>query len=87
MWEGGIKGDAYRTIHPDPVAFPGYTWTPFTSEKDMKDRLDLTLYKEADGVSVRSCQVIGEDAQAADIVLPSWPFDHRGVRTEFVYER
>ena len=87
LWEGGIKGDAYRTIHPDPVAFPGYTWTPFPSEKDMKDRLDLTLYKEADGVSVRSCQVIGEDAQAADIVLPSWPFDHRGVRTEFVYER
>lgn len=87
LWEGGIKGDAYRTIYPDPVANPGYTWTPFPSERDTKDRLDMTLYRLSPNTTVKSCQVIGEDANTSDIVLPSWVFDHRGLRTEFVYTR
>lgn len=91
LWEGGIKGDAYRTIHPDPVTHSGYTWTPFPSAKDTKDRLDLTLYTLSPNTTVKSCQIIGENAETSDIVFPSWIaeriFDHRGLRTEFVYTR
>lgn len=91
LWEGGLKGDAYRTIHSNPVTHPGYTWTPFPSEKDTKDRLDLTLYTLSSNTTVKSCQIIGENAETADIVFPSWIsdriFDHRGLRTEFVYSR
>ncbi len=87
LWEGGIKGDAYRTIHPDPVAHPGYTWTPFPSTEDTKDRIDMTLYVLSPGTTVKSCRIIGEDISTSDIVLPSWIFDHRGLRTEFVYTR
>ena len=91
LWEGGLKGDAYRTIHSNPVTHPGYTWTPFPSEKDTKDRLDLTLYTLSPNTMVKSCQIIGENAETSDIVFPSWIsdriFDHRGLRTEFVYSR
>lgn len=91
LWEGGLKGDAYRTIHSNPVTHPGYTWTPFPSEKDTKDRLDLTLYTLSPNTTVKSCQIIGENAETSDIVFPSWIsdriFDHRGLRTEFVYSR
>ena len=92
LWEGGIKGDAYRTIHPDPVTHPGFTWTPRPSEKDTKDRLDLTLYTLSPNTDVKSCQVIGENTETSDIVLPNWGpfeevFDHRGLRTEFVFTK
>ena len=92
LWEGGIKGDAYRTIHPDPVTHPGFTWTPRPSEKDTKDRLDLTLYTLSPNTEVKSCQVIGENTETSDIVLPDWGpfeevFDHRGLRTEFVFTK
>ena len=79
------------TIHPNPVTHPGYTWTPFPSEKDTKDRLDLTLYTLSPNTMVKSCQIIGENAETSDIVFPGWIsdriFDHRGLRTEFVYTR
>ena len=32
--------DAYRDVHPDPLAAPGYTWTPTTAENDPHDRHD-----------------------------------------------
>lgn len=87
LWEGGVKGDAYRTKHPDPVVNPGYTWTPFPGVKDTKDRLDMTLYYLSPNTTVKSCQIIGEDPNTSDIVLSPWIFDHRGVRTEFIYTR
>lgn len=92
LWEGGIKGDAYRTIHPDPVMYPGFTWTPRPSEKDTKDRLDLTLYTLSPNTEVKSCRIIGENTETSDIILSNWGpfenvFDHRGLRTEFVFTR
>ncbi len=87
--KGGLDGDAYRTIHPNPVTHPGYTWTTCPSAKDTRDRIDFTLYKISSNTAVRSCQIIGESYETSDIVLPSFTFekvfDHRGVRTEFVY--
>ena len=87
LWEGGIKGDAYRTIHSNPVIHPGYTWTPFPSMKDTRDRLDLTLYTLSPNTTVKNSQIIGEDTSTSDITLSPWIFDHRGLRTEFVYTR
>lgn len=92
LWEGGIKGDAYRTVHPDPVTHPGFTWTPRPGEKDTKDRLDLTLYALSPHTAVKSCRIIGESTATSDIVLPDWKpfanvFDHRGLRTEFVFTK
>ena len=89
LWKGGIKGDAYRTIHPDPVANPGYTWTTRPSKQDTKDRLDITLYTQSPKMKVKSCQIIGESKETSDIVLCNWKpfdevFDHRGLRTVFV---
>lgn len=87
LFEKGLDGDAYRTVHPDPVAFPGFTWSPKPSAKDTKDRIDLTLYRKSPGIKVKSCRVIGESEENADIVISPWIFDHRGVLTEFEYTR
>lgn len=87
LWKGGIKGDAYRTIHPDPITHPGHTWTPFPAAEDTKDRIDLTLYVISSGTVVEKCEVLGEDASTSDVVYPDWIFDHRGVRTEFIYSK
>ncbi len=87
LWEGGFKGDAYRTIHSNPVTYPGYTWTPFPAQIDTKDRIDITLYTLSPNTTVKSSQIIGEDIKTSDVVLPAWLFDHRGLRTEFVYTR
>ncbi|MFJ9518830.1 hypothetical protein ACIRPK_11245 [Kitasatospora sp. NPDC101801] len=40
--------DAYRTAHPDPVAFPGATWSPTRKQRGSKpepqDRIDQVQY-------------------------------------------
>lgn len=87
LWKGGVTGDAYRAIHPDPVAHPGITWTPFPSDKDTKDRIDLTLYVESPATTVLKSEVLGESSETSDIVITPWVFDHRGVRSVFKYSR
>lgn len=86
LWKGGIKGDAYRTVHPDPVTHPGFTWTPRPAAKDTKDRIDLTLYNVNEYTTVKSCKVVGESENTSDIIILPWIFDHRGLYTEFIYE-
>ncbi|MFM1767652.1 MAG: hypothetical protein RJA22_181 [Verrucomicrobiota bacterium] len=73
--------DAFREIHPDEVARPGHTWTPLTrpdDPKDRHDRIDLVFVGGA-GVRVLRCQVVGESAEAADVVVRPYPSDHRAV--------
>jgi exodeoxyribonuclease-3 len=73
--------DAYREAHPDPVAAPGYTWTPITAiddPKDRHDRIDLVLVG-GNGGRVVKADVVGEAAENADIVVAPYPSDHRGV--------
>jgi exodeoxyribonuclease III len=36
--------DAFRTLHPDPLAKPGFTWTPRPEPRDVMDRIDLVLF-------------------------------------------
>ncbi|MFO1492844.1 MAG: endonuclease/exonuclease/phosphatase family protein [Kiritimatiellia bacterium] len=97
-WEGsrtllsaGLQ-DAYRVIHPDPVANPGNTWTPPYAagtpgrrpwEDQVLDRIDF-LYFAGDGFSVVQAAVIGEARETSDIVHPGpWPSDHRAVLSVF----
>lgn len=71
--------DAFRSVHPDPVLKPGFTWTPRPETRDVMDRIDLVLFK-GDGVEATLAEVAGENAAAADRVIDPWPSDHRAVR-------
>lgn len=73
--------DAFRTIFPDEVRHPGHTWTPTTRSfdpRDRHDRIDFVL-AGGTGVDITSCQVVGEAAPDAHIIVNPWPSDHRAV--------
>ena len=73
--------DSYREVHPDPVAVPGFTWTPGgpeSVEDEVHDRIDWVL------VSGRArplaSEIVGEDGGPdVDIAVRPYPTDHRGV--------
>lgn len=71
--------DLFRAHLPDPVARPGFTWTP-TSEpsdpEDHHDRIDFTLARAATLV-VKAAGIVGEKSPEADVVVAPWPSDHR----------
>ncbi|MBV6480558.1 MAG: hypothetical protein DIKNOCCD_00265 [bacterium] len=76
----GMK-DAFRSVFPDEVARPGWTWTPTTSPDDPKDhhdRIDYVWYA-GEKVDVLKTEIVGEKAEAADILATPYPSDHRGV--------
>jgi exonuclease III len=71
--------DTFRTVHPDPAAKPGFTWTPTSdpaSKDDHHDRIDFALAK-AKNLQVISAGIAGEKAPEADLVVTPWPSDHR----------
>lgn len=71
--------DMFRAAFPDPVAKPGFTWTPTTAvddPEDHHDRIDFTFGK-ADGLAVVSAGIVGEKMPEADVVVTPWPSDHR----------
>ena len=73
--------DAYRAVHPDPVAKPAYTWTPTsepTDPEDHHDRIDFVLARAKD-LKVEDASIVGEKPEAAEIVVTPWPSDHRAV--------
>lgn len=73
--------DAYRTIYPDEVHKRGNTWTPTTRPEDPKDRhdrIDFIFCSEA-GIKIKQCEVVGERKEFADLVMESYPSDHRAV--------
>ena len=77
--------DGYRILHPDPIANPGFTWSPGGPEtvtNDVWDRIDWVL---AAGSAVpRSSTVVGEPGFAdAGVTISPYPTDHRGVVTAF----
>lgn len=78
--------DSYRAVHPDPVADPGFTWTPgyptpFVYLWDVFDRIDFVW---AFGpVETTASSVIGESRANADIVIRPYPSDHRAVASSF----
>jgi Endonuclease/Exonuclease/phosphatase family len=77
--------DSYRAVHPNPVAVPGFTWTPGGPESDpheVHDRIDWVL--SAGPATARASAVVGEGG-GPDVVysVTPWPTDHRGVVTTF----
>lgn len=73
--------DAYRTVYPDVMKMPGYTWTPVTKTSDPKDhhdRIDI-IYFRGKGVRTNSVEIVGEDPNNADIAVTPYPSDHRAV--------
>jgi exonuclease III len=85
MEEGFV--DAYRAVHPDPVAKPAYTWTPRYDEAaadDEPDRIDFVLVR-GDGVTVTDAAIVGEDGPRSDIAVLPWPSDHRALVAEISF--
>lgn len=77
--------DAWRTIHPDEMKKPGYTWTPIMKADDPKthhDRIDF-VYFRGKGVKVKGAMIVGENKENADIVISPYPSDHRAVIATF----
>jgi exodeoxyribonuclease-3 len=73
--------DTYRTMFPDEIEKPGFTWTPTTAaddKDDHHDRIDYIMMRAAGG-QVESAAVAGEKTPDADIVVSPWPSDHRAV--------
>ncbi len=77
--------DSFRTLFPDEVAKPGWTWTPTTQPDDPKDRHDRIdfIFFAGNGVSVKKCEIVGENSANADRVVIPYPSDHRSVVAEF----
>jgi endonuclease/exonuclease/phosphatase family metal-dependent hydrolase len=86
--EAGFR-DSYREIHPDPVAVPGFTWTPpGTLESvpdEVNDRIDWVLVQgPAETVATK---LVGEaGGPDVDIERDPYPTDHRAVVSTFRVE-
>lgn len=80
--------DAFRTVHPDEVTRPGWTWTPLTRPDDPKDRHDRIdfVFFAGKAVTTKHCEVVGEAKEFADIVVKPYPSDHRAVVATMVIE-
>ena len=79
--------DLFRAAFPDPVAKPGFTWTPTTADNDPEDhhdRIDFTFARGAT-VKVEQAGIVGEKASAADIVVTPWPSDHRSTMARIAF--
>ena len=77
--------DSYRSIHPDEMKNPGFTWSPIYKVNDPKthhDRIDFVYFK-GKGVKVAGAKIVGENKENADIVVSPYPSDHRAVVASF----
>jgi endonuclease/exonuclease/phosphatase family metal-dependent hydrolase len=77
--------DSYRALNPNPVARPGFTWTPGGPEsirREVHDRIDWVL--SAGPARATAGSVLGEDGnENVDLVVEPWPSDHRGFVSTF----
>ena len=83
--EAGFR-DSYRDAHPDPVADPGFTWSPGgpeTQKHDFPDRIDWVLHSGP--ATTTSSRLVGErgNPQVDLAFRPPYPTDHRGVVSSF----
>ena len=79
--------DAFRAVHPDPVAKPAFTWTARGDEDDPQDhhdRIDFVFARGA-GVAVQQAAIVGEAGPRSNIAVSPWPSDHRAVVVELTF--
>jgi endonuclease/exonuclease/phosphatase family metal-dependent hydrolase len=80
----GFK-DSFRVVHPDPLAKPGFTWTPGSPEGEkveVHDRIDWVL--SMGSATATASKVVGEGGNPnTDIAVDPWPSDHRGIVSTF----
>jgi endonuclease/exonuclease/phosphatase family metal-dependent hydrolase len=90
--ESGFR-DSFRTVHPDPVLDPGFTWWAGRpqiedynpADPSRRSRIDYVWF--AGAVEVTESLVVGEaDADGVDIAVTPWPSDHRAVLSGFEVE-
>jgi endonuclease/exonuclease/phosphatase (EEP) superfamily protein YafD len=77
----GMK-DSYRTFYPDEVVKPGYTWTPLPADNEVLDRIDFVFFWGS-ATHVINSEIVGEKTPESDIVISSFPSDHRAVMSTF----
>lgn len=82
--------DSWRTVHPDPVAQPGFTWwaaRPLIGDYNPSDpgdqnRIDFVWF--AGPATVRNSRLVGEaEARDVSVSVSPWPSDHRAVVSKF----
>lgn len=82
--------DSYRSIYPDPVTHPGFTWWAGRpkiedynpSDESHRDRIDFVWY--AGPAKAIGSSVVGEaGAPGVSIAVSPWPSDHRAVVSSF----
>jgi hypothetical protein len=78
--------DSYREVYADPIANPGFTWTPPDTLESVPDevfdRIDRVL--SAGPTHTLDSQVVGEGGNPdVDIAIDPYPTDHRGVVSTF----
>ena len=79
--------DSYRSLHNDPLARPGITWTPGYPSPRVKpdeclDRIDF-IYAAGPAVATDS-RLLGEaGGPEVEIAVTPWPSDHRAVLSTF----
>ena len=74
--------DSFRSVHPDPVARPGHTFTPgyphpMVRAEELHGRIDYVWIANA---TVLDSAVVGESGNPdVDVPVTPWPSDHRAV--------
>lgn len=79
----GFK-DAYREVYPNLKDRPGYTWTSVEGlwrDPEIHDRIDL-VYVSKNSFDVAEASIVGESSPMTDLVIGTWPSDHRAVVVE-----
>ena len=82
--------DAFRDIHSDPIAHPGFTWWAARprirdynpTDTTRRSRIDFLWYGGSD--RVLDSHLVGEaDAAEVAVSVTPWPSDHRAVVADF----
>jgi len=72
--------DAYREKFPNPIQFPGFTWSPIQSNNEVHDRIDFIYYSGK--IELEDISLVGPD-YLSDIVIDYYESDHRAVLAKF----
>jgi endonuclease/exonuclease/phosphatase family metal-dependent hydrolase len=75
--------DSYRTIYPDEVTKPGYTWTPRPAQNEILDRIDFVFFWG--NVKPVKSEITGENSPLSDVRFDNYPSDHRSVVSTFEF--